>query len=298
MLINENARLGGALKLQRWLDAFACDIASLSNDDDKIKIASKAEELLNLLNDAYCGEDLFYANFDLTDKTSDDLNLLSLDATDHQDFDAPELVDSQQKSFHFQEDELNDFAESISSRDSELVDDFEGDRVIDDAVDIALNQDVDSSHESDAISDSESASALLTGYLESDFSETDDNVKGLYVGVIEDSRENNIIEEETDDENVSVDSDESISDDEAHESYDDVVEPEVDENNYGSDDFDDSNVFDDDVEINTEDSVESKRMEDMTDDEESENQALSDDFDLDNIPGLPTASDVSDYIQD
>lgn len=298
MLINENARLGGALKLQRWLDAFACDIASLSNDDDKIKIASKAEELLTLLNDAYCGEDLFYANFDLTDKTSDELNLLSLDETDHQDFDAPELVDSQQESFHFQEDELNDFAESIAQRDSELVDDSEGDGVSDDAVDIVLNHDVDSSHESDVISDSESASALLTGYLDSDFSETDDNVKGLYVGVIEDSRENNIIEEETDDENVSVDSDESISDDEAHESYDDVVEPEVDENNYGSDDFDDSNVFDDDVEINTEDSVESKRMEDMTDDEESENQALSDDFDLDNIPGLPTASDVSDYIQD
>lgn len=286
MLINENARLGGALKLQRWLDAFACDIASLSNDDDKIKIASKAEELLNLLNDAYCGEDLFYANFDLTDKTSDELNLLSLDETDHQDFDAPELVDSQQKSFHFQEDELNDFAESISSRDSELVDDFEGDRVIDDAVDIALNQDVDSSHESDAISDSESASALLTGYLESDFSETDDNVKGLYTGVIEDTQDIN-------------NDDEINSEEEDDESHDDVVESESDENNYGSDDFDDDNVFDnDDVEINTEDSVESKRMEDMTDDEESENQALSDDFDLDNIPGLPTASDVSDYIQD
>lgn len=286
MLINENARLGGALKLQRWLDAFACDIASLSNDDDKIKIASKAEELLNLLNDAYCGEDLFYANFDLTDKTSDELNLLSLDETDHQDFDAPELVDSQQKSFHFQEDELNDFAESISSRDSELVDDFEGDRVIDDAVDIALNQDVDSSHESDAISDSESASALLTGYLESDFSETDDNVKGLYTGVIEDTQDIN-------------NDDEINSEEEDDESHDDVVESESDENNYGSDDFDDDNVFDnDDVEINTEDSVESKRMEDMTDDEESENQALSDNFDLDNIPGLPTASDVSDYIQD
>lgn len=287
MLINENARLGGALKLQRWLDAFACDIASLSNDDDKIKIASKAEELLNLLNDAYCGEDLFYANFDLTDKTSDELNLLSLDETDHQDFDAPELVDSQQESFHFQEDELNDFVESISSRDSELVDDFEGDGVTDDAVDIALNQDVDSSHESDAISDSESASALLTGYLESNFSETDDNVKGLYTGVIEDSQDIN-----NDDE---INSEEE--DDESHD--DDVVESESDENNYGSDDFDDDNVFDnDDVEINTEDSVESKRMEDMTDDEESENQALSDDFDLDNIPGLPTASDVSDYIQD
>ncbi len=290
MLINENARLGGALKLQRWLDAFACDIASLSNDDDKIKIASKAEELLNLLNDAYCGEDLFYANFDLTDKTSDELNLLSLDETDHQDFDAPELVDSQQESFHFQEDELNDFAESISSRDSELVDAFEGDGVIDDVVDIALNQDVDSSHESDAISDSESASALLTGYLESDFSETDDNVKGLYTGVIEDSQDIN-----NDDEINS-----EKEDDESHD--DDVVESEPDENNYGSDgsdDFDDDNVFDnDDVEINTEDSVESKRMEDMTDDEESENQALSDDFDLDNISGLPTASDVSDYIQD
>lgn len=292
MLINENARLGGALKLQRWLDAFACDIASLSNDDDKIKIASKAEELLNLLNDAYCGEDLFYANFDLTDKTSDELNLLSLDETDHQDFDAPELVDSQQESFHFQEDELNDFAESISSRDSELVDDFEGDGVIDDAVDIALNQDVDSSHESDAISDSESASALLTGYLESDFSETDDNVKGLYTGVIEDSQDIN-------------NDDEINSEEEDDESHDDVVESESDENNYGSDgsdgsdDFDDDNVFDnDDVEINTEDSVESKRMEDMTDDEESENKALSDDFDLDNIPGLPTASEVSDYIQD
>lgn len=288
MLINENARLGGALKLQRWLDAFACDIASLSNDDDKIKIASKAEELLNLLNDAYCGEDLFYANFDLTDKTSDELNLLSLDETDHQDFDAPELVDSQQESFHFQEDELNDFVESISSRDSELVDDFEGD----DAVDIALNQDVDSSHESDAISDSESASVLLTGYLESDFSETDDNVKGLYTGVIEDPQDiNNDDDEEMDDE--------INSEEEDDESHDDVVESESDENNYGSDDFDDDNVFDnDDVEINTEDSVESKRMEDMTDDEESENQALSDDFDLDNIPGLPTASDVSDYIQD
>lgn len=286
MLINENARLGGALKLQRWLDAFACDIASLSNDDDKIKIASKAEELLNLLNDAYCGEDLFYANFDLTDKTSDELNLLSLDETDHQDFDAPELVDSQQESFHFQEDELNDFAESISSRDSELVDAFEGDGVIDDAVDIALNQDVDSSHESEAISDSESASALLTGYLESDFSETDDNVKGLYTGVIEDSQDIN-------------NDDEINSEEEDDESHDDVVESESDENNYGSDDFDDDNVFDnDDVEINTEDSVESKRMEDMTDDEESENQALSDDFDLDNISGLPTASDVSDYIQD
>ena len=286
MLINENARLGGALKLQRWLDAFACDIASLSNDDDKIKIASKAEELLNLLNDAYCGEDLFYANFDLTDKTSDELNLLSLDETDHQDFDAPKLVDSQQESFHFQEDELNDFAESISSRDSELVNAFEGDGVIDDAVDIALNQDVDSSHESEAISDSESASALLTGYLESDFSETDDNVKGLYTGVIEDSQDIN-------------NDDEINSEEEDDESHDDVVESESDENNYGSDDFDDDNVFDnDDVEINTEDSVESKRMEDMTDDEESENQALSDDFDLDNIPGLPIASEVSDYIQD
>lgn len=291
MLINENARLGGALKLQRWLDAFACDIASLSNDDDKIKIASKAEELLNLLNDAYCGEDLFYANFDLTDKTSDELNLLSLDETDHQDFDAPELVDSQQESFHFQEDELNDFVESISSRDSELVDDFEGDGVIDGAVDIALNQDVDSSHESDAISDSESASVLLTGYLESDFSETDDNVKGLYTGVIEDPQDINNDDEEMDDE--------INPEEEDDESHDDVVESESDENNYGSDDFDDDNVFDnDDVEINTEDSVESKRMEDMTDDEESENQALSDDFDLDNIPGLPTASDVSDYIQD
>lgn len=290
MLINENARLGGALKLQRWLDAFACDIASLSNDDDKIKIASKAEELLNLLNDAYCGEDLFYANFDLMDKTSDELNLLSLDETDHQDFDAPELVDSQQESFHFQEDELNDFVESISSRDSELVDDFEGDGVIDGAVDIALNQDVDSSHESDAISDSESASVLLTGYLESDFSETDDNVKGLYTGVIEDPQDINNDDEMDDEINSEKEDDES---------HDDVVESESDGNNYGSDDFDDDNVFDnDDVEINTEDSVESKRMEDMTDDEESENQALSDDFDLDNIPGLPTASDVSDYIQD
>ena len=229
---------------------------------------------------------MFYANFDLTDKTSDELNLLSLDETDHQDFDAPKLVDSQQESFHFQEDELNDFAESISSRDSELVNAFEGDGVIDDAVDIALNQDVDSSHESEAISDSESASALLTGYLESDFSETDDNVKGLYTGVIEDSQDIN-------------NDDEINSEEEDDESHDDVVESESDENNYGSDDFDDDNVFDnDDVEINTEDSVESKRMEDMTDDEESENQALSDDFDLDNIPGLPIASEVSDYIQD